>query len=393
MIYNNIIIGAGISGLYTAYKIKKKYPNETILILESNNKIGGRMGIEKFHDTNVLIGAGIGRFNKDIRLKKLLNELNISYNKFIIQIQYSSKFKNHVDIIKTIKFLKKEYKKDKQITTFKDFALSKLNNIEYKKFIQSVGLTDYENEDVYETLYNYGMEDNTSGWEGMSIDWNVLLNKLEEYINTKNIKLNSNVYNIKNNNDIINIKTDKNIIYQSNKLYIATDISTVQKLLKKYPIYKEIHGQPFIRIYAKFSNEYLEIMKKYVNKTTIVNTELYKIIPINNGVYMIAYSDNKGANKIKKLLENNKNYLQLIDLIKKSLNITENLKIDDVKTYYWKIGTHYYEPLNNEYNSRTKFIKQAQKPEKNIFIVGEAISTNQGWTEGALESVDKIIKN
>ena len=391
MIYDNIIIGAGISGLYTGYKIKKLYPNETLLILESNNKIGGRMGAVKFHDTNVLIGAGIGRFDKDIRLKKLLNELNISYNKFTINMQFSPVFKNHIDIIQTIKFLKREYKKDKQNTTFKLFALSKLKKKIYKNFIQSVGLTDYEKEDIYETLYNYGMEDNTSGWTGMSIDWNILLDKLAQYINIKNIKLNSFVKKINKDNNLINIKINKDIEYNCKKLYIATDIKTVQHILKDYPIYKEIHGQPFIRIYAKFSNESLEIMKKYVNKTTFVNTDLYKIIPINNGVYMIAYSDNKSANNIKKIVDNDKKYKNLLNLVKKSLGINENLIIDDIITFYWKIGTHYYEPLNDNFKTRKIFIKKAQKPEKNLFIVGELISTNQGWTEGALESVDNIL--
>jgi hypothetical protein len=388
MIYDNIIIGAGISGLYTSYKIKKKYPNETLLILESNNKIGGRMGVVKFHDVNILIGAGVGRFDKDIRLKKLLNELNISYKKFTIDIGFSSVFKNHIDIMETIKNLKKEYKKDKQNTTFKLFALSKINKKEYKNFIQSVGLTDYEKEDIYETLYNYGMEDNTSGWTGMSIDWNILLDKLAQNIN---IKLNSYVKKIIKDDDLINIKINKDIEYNCKKLYIATDIKTVQHILKDYPIYKQIHGQPFIRVYAKFSNESLEIMKKYVNKTTFVNTDLYKIIPINNGIYMIAYSDNRGANNIKKIIDKDKKYKNLTNLVKKSLDINENLKIDDIITFYWKIGTHYYEPLNDEqFKTRKKFIKKAQKPEKNIFIVGESISTNQGWTEGALESVDNI---
>jgi protoporphyrinogen oxidase len=48
MEYDYIIIGAGISGLYTAYLIKK-HKNSKILILEANNYIGGRMGTDNFY--------------------------------------------------------------------------------------------------------------------------------------------------------------------------------------------------------------------------------------------------------------------------------------------------------------------------------------------------------
>jgi monoamine oxidase len=42
------------------------------------------------------------------------------------------------------------------------------------------------------------------------------------------------------------------------------------------------------------------------------------------------------------------------------------------------------------YKSREEFIRIAQRPEKDILVIGEAVSRNQGWTEGALESVEAI---
>lgn len=43
MIYDFIIVGAGISGLYTNYLLKKHNPKSNILILESSDRIGGRI--------------------------------------------------------------------------------------------------------------------------------------------------------------------------------------------------------------------------------------------------------------------------------------------------------------------------------------------------------------
>ena len=34
---------------------------------------------------------------------------------------------------------------------------------------------------------------------------------------------------------------------------------------------------------------------------------------------------------------------------------------------------------------------KAQHPEKGVLVVGEAISINQGWTEGALDSVKAVL--
>ena len=58
--YDYIIIGAGISGLYTAYNIKKK-SNKTFIILEANDFIGGRTLEEKFNNQLIKTGAGIVR--------------------------------------------------------------------------------------------------------------------------------------------------------------------------------------------------------------------------------------------------------------------------------------------------------------------------------------------
>ena len=394
--YNNIIIGAGIAGLYTAYNIKKIYPNETFIILEQSNRIGGRVGSVNFYGVPISIGAGIGRYEKDILLKKLLKELKISFNKFTVDSQFSKVWKTHCDTVQIIKLLKQKYRKQKENTTFKKFALSKIDKKLYDCFRKSSAYSDFENEDVFEVLYHYGLDDNINGWIGMSIDWNLLLTKLSENVELSNIKLKCPVNKI-NSNGNFEVFTDVGK-YTGNKIFIATDIDTVKKLLitpecKK--IYKQIHGQPFLRIYGKFSGESKKIMNDYLEKTTIVETLLYRIIPINKikGVYMIAYTDNIGANYIYNLIKTDKNYIKLENLLKISLDVPNdfNLIIDDIVAYYWKCGTHYYEPLDNSFSSRIKFINKAQNPEKNIYVVGEAVSRQQGWIEGALSSVDNIL--
>jgi protoporphyrinogen oxidase len=101
MEYDYIIIGAGISSLYTAYNLIKKYKNNIkFLILEKNSKkhIGGRMNVYNFYGTNVNIGAGVGRKEKDFLLINLLNELKIKYNEGKQVVNYDENVKR-IDLI------------------------------------------------------------------------------------------------------------------------------------------------------------------------------------------------------------------------------------------------------------------------------------------------------
>ena len=73
-IYDHVIIGAGASGLYTGYKLRKKYPNDTILILESSNILGGRARNIDWNGVKINVGAEHVR-NTDKYLLDLIKEI------------------------------------------------------------------------------------------------------------------------------------------------------------------------------------------------------------------------------------------------------------------------------------------------------------------------------
>ena len=401
--YDIIIVGAGLSGLYSAYNIKKMDPTKKFLILESNKKqyIGGRIGNEDFYGVPIVVGAGVGRKDTNKLLIKLLKELEIDFKPFKVLMNYSSLINNPINVKNCLIKLRESYNKlpNKPSLTFKQFAKPILGNEIYNKFLVSSGYTDYEQEDAYEVLYYYQMEDNAPGWTALDIHWSTLINSLCNHIGYKNIKTSNKVEKITKlnlNPCLFEIITDKGIKYQSNKVIVATRISTVQKLLPSFPIYNKIHGQPFLYVYAKFTKKSSEIMKQYVPYYTIVPGPLQKMIPFDasKGIYMIAYSDNKNATFLNNHVENIEVNRQFFERsVEKSLAIQPNsLKIISIKHYYWPIGTHYYEPLDkNQFKTREEFIYEAQHPEKCMLVVGEAVSRKQGWTEGALESVHAVL--
>jgi hypothetical protein len=434
MIYDIIIIGAGIAGLYTAYLIRKTRPNLKVLILEKNEKrIGGRMGTELFYGSNVSMGAGIGRFKKDKLLMSLLNELDVPYKKFETNTGESLDLQGKCNVKKLFLMIKKTYNEQRKKgiiihKTFKEFAKPLLGESGYINFLACSGYTDYENSDIYDVLYNYGFEDNYDNFTGVGIPWNLLLSKLVEKIKPIKIKKNNLVYNFYKNEDdnfIVESRVTKKtkgvksakdekvekdvtfvtfVKYISKKIVFAANKDVLYPLIKnnKNSIYEQlfnqIQGQPFLRIYGKFSKSSIPILKKYITSPTmVVKGPLHKVISINpdNGVYMIVYTDNKSANYLYPYIKNNKkNRKFLCTLFEETFSIPKkSLELNDIVSFWWPVGTHYYLPLTRPYKNRIDFIKAAQNPEKGVFVVGEMVALHQGWVEGALESVKNIEKN
>jgi hypothetical protein len=400
---NIVIIGSGIAGLYSAYTIKKNYPLVSFIILEKYPKkhVGGRIGNDTFYGTEIVRGAGIGRKHKDVLLQQLLVELDIPINTFPISCNYAPSVDSVVNIDKTIKLLKTEFLKNKALyskLTFSKFSKKVLGYKLYSQFVETTGYSDYEKADIWQTLTDYGMDDNKFQSIGFKVDWNELTRRLIEEIGPEHFIFSQNVERIsfdKSHNQYI-VETCPKTTYNCHTVIVATTIDTLRTLFPHHSIYSQIEGQPFVRIYGKFTKRSAMIMQQHVSKMTIVSGILQKIVPINpiKGVYMIAYSDNQNAKELFSLYDNtDDNRQQLCRLLEKALDLEINeLDLIAIKSYYWHIGTHYYKPLDQTtYATRKEFIDIAQHPANNIFVVGEVVSRNQGWIEGALQSVNDVL--
>ena len=371
------IIGSGISGLYLGYKLKNK--GYDFDIFEKNNIIGGRIKVVDFEDIPVVAGAGILRLKKDKIMYNLCKELDVETHTYKTKFSYTFQPVNILDIIEKLKdkLYLLEGQRDKY--TFARYSKSIIGHKEYNNFVKSCGLSDFEKADVIDTIYDYGFDDCVSGYEGVSVKWQQLLDKL--YVILKNdIFLSTPIKKIEKTED--GKFKIKNVIYD--KVVITTDVKNIREFFLKDKIYKSIEGQPFVRLYVKLNVP----IENYTN-VIITGNPFQKIIEINKEkcIYMISYSDNKVANKWKSCTNIKKTIRQAIKRIFKL-----EVKILKHKLIYWKIGTHYFKPLSKEYKDRKEFLEIAQNPVENLFVVGEGLSTNQGWCEGAVESVNNIIQ-
>lgn len=400
--YDFIIIGGGIAGLYAAYKIKTLNPNASFMVLEKQHKkwAGGRTGNANFKGTSVVTGAGVGRKRKDKLLIKLLGELDIDTHEFKATHNYATAIKDSCSVKNTFIEIKRAYESSPEKSiTFKEFAISIIGQERYKNFIVCSGYADYEKEDVRDTLFNYGFDDNYENWTGLAINWKKLVMKLIEKIGTTNIKFGQGVEKIERTEGKFYQIFTQTHEFVGEKIIVATTIDAVLKIVpgasRSDSIYRQIHGQPFLRTYGKFSASSQEIMRKYVPALTIVPGPIQKIIPMDSekGVYMICYNDNESAKKLATISnDTEENREQFCRILEKSLGLPkDSLKLLSIAKFYWPIGTHYYSPLKGSFENRRQFIKHAQRPHTNMLVVGEMISENQGWVEGALESVENVV--
>jgi monoamine oxidase len=75
--YDIIIIGGGIAGVYATYKIHKKNPAVKVLLIEKENQLGGR--VHTFTNNHMTVEAGAGRINGSHPLTMdLIRELGLS---------------------------------------------------------------------------------------------------------------------------------------------------------------------------------------------------------------------------------------------------------------------------------------------------------------------------
>lgn len=354
-----LVIGGGISGLYTAYKYLEKNPEKEMILIEKTSELGGRAKQFVFNNVLVPSGAGIGRYKKDKKLYKILNELNLPTEIFVSDIQYLGV--SSFPILKTIEELKKKYK-DTQLN-FEDWFISIKGEETFKKFCDACGYTDFRKLNVKDALYNYGFDDVVSGGKKFTVPWNALIEKLSQKIlehqNAK-ILLQSQIKEVLGKNKV---KLSDNTIIEFTNLKICIPPSDILESKVKGLLYSNVidyvsnvYGQSFCYIYGVTND-------LNISTYTVVPQPLQKIIPFKNNVFMLAYSDNDNADYLYKNIKTAKD---MESLLKKILKV--DITIKKIKIIYWNHGTHY----------------RTVEHENIGALKGEAFALNQGWINGGL---------
>ena len=358
-------VGARISSLYAAYQCLKKYPHLSVAVYEKGSRAGGRYKTSTWNRIEIMHGASVVRMDKDTRLRKLCRELGVELTG-VPKVLESSRVTGKVNVIATFDLLRERAAADQpNASTFKQFATSVLGRIKYERLVDAVGFSDYEQADVRQTLYNYGIKDTVSGGTTAAIPVNAILDKLVAFIRARGGRFYFN-HPIKSLGEV-----------NAKKVVLGLTINAARKLLAiddADSAYGLIGSQPFARVYAKLAKPIP--CRAY----TVVGRPLQKIIPLGGTIYMVAYADNESARTVRKLTK-----AQLQALLRAKY---PSATIVSMKKVYWEEGTHFFHPHSQD---TLALIKSLQNPRPNVHVIGEAFSQNRGWTEGALESVHAVL--
>lgn len=410
MIYDIIIIGSGISGLYICYKLLKKNKSLKILIIDKNDYYGGRIKTfeKKINNHKYRWEEGAGRFNSNHKLfLKLIHELHLdneiikisSKTTFMPSTKYDNKFLDKSPFF----YINEVIEKSKNISacelkkyTFKEYAKSILKNHIWKFIVDSYG---YYGELIYMNAYDAinlfkdGMNPDLKFYS-LKCGFSYLINKMIKFIkkNSTTIISNTTIENINYENGEF-ILNSNNKIFKSKICVCAIPKPNLLKLNIFKPIFYYLNSvkvESLCRIYSIFKKK--DIWFKDIGKITTNNDSRY-IIPIDSehGLIMISYSDSIYADKWIKMYNKNKDLFNynIKNNIKKSLNI----KINDplyTKVSYWDVGVAMWKKNYDSKVISKKILMPINKLP--LFIAGENYSNYQGWIEGSLESSEKVIK-
>jgi len=347
--------------------------------------------------------------SKDYDLKsKFQNKTSFTYIKKVI---------NHAKSL--IKKNKIKGTKELQKYTFIEYAKTILQQDEVKFLLDFSG---YYGELVYENAYDAIrlFEEGITN----SLKYYILKHGFTHFINTlvKKIKINGQQKQQKQqeeqyhqlylNQELLKIKelgntyvlNINNNIYQTKFLILALPKPALLKFnyLNIYnPELNSVSCKPLCRIYSVFPKTWFSNLEK-----STTNTNLRYIIPINkeNGLIMTSYTDAKYALYWKKFLNKSNNELskEIVKQLKlifyekeKTKNKTTETPIKIEKPIYnsinyWNCGVAYWKPNVNSKVISKKMLKINK--DKTLYIIGENYSNNQGWVEGALETVEDLFK-
>jgi hypothetical protein len=419
--YDYIIVGGGLAGLYSAYKLNQREPRAKILILERNRAMGGR--IDTIHN----LEAGAGRFHDQHKLLlTLIGELGLTD-----KIRPISSFGDYMPSKGPDRGKQFDWKPINTITdkltklqtpipydiTFMEFARTKLTQEEIKLLLDFFGysseLTDMNAKDTIALMRRHfnskrqyysmdgGLSQITERLIGR-INATMLTHRRVTFAGTGAAAPRTPPANRDEGQGLITsngglrgasppvwvecegIKRR----YTAHKCIFAVTKDTLLKIpifKPIYPLLQKIQTLPLCRIYSQVPD------MPSVKLTT--NNNLRIIIPIDGKTTMISYTDNKYARFWKKMLDEkgmDAVNLEHQRLLRQTLNREIQLP-KRTQVYYWEHGVAYFAP---GFDSET-MPKQIMRPFPNlpIFVCGENFSEkNNQWMEGSLDTSEYILR-
>ena len=422
---NVIIIGAGISGLSAAYKLKQSGINVTII--EARNRIGGRIFTYNFNDENLTCELGAEWVGKShTRLIELSKEFNVELlnHQFETHLILNNQYKKAGDWDFSPEWNKKYEMLLKQFNSLPDDSQMKLdydkldwwrflvnsgipkNDLEIKELLDS---TDF-GESIRQVSAYAGIAEYAESSEKNEMDYHVkggnsnIINKLAEAMGMENIILKTNVTKVEQKNDNV-------IVYDSNgKSYKADNIICT---VPTFSLLKIIWEPQLPSVYLDALNE---LQYSRIIKTSILFSERFwkdeSLDMITDTIPHYFYHSTKNQSGKKGILtsyatgdrayvlskmKNENRINEICKTLKPAFGEIEKYAEKSVN-YYWG-SDDYSQGAYAIYNKHQwpSVRETLNKNHDRVYFAGEHLADWQGFMEGAINSgehaADEIINS
>ena len=371
--YDLVIIGGGMAGSYLAQHFK----DQDFCLFEASYKLGGRHWTVSKNE-HVLYEAGAWRLHSSHkRMLKLLKKYQLNVREFEDQ-----------------KASQEEIVGTKGLTKLDDLILKYDGNI--KKALIDELKTGYQG--AYEnesSTHPYRTKTKEGKYYVIEEGQEEIIKRLTQGLDKERIKLHHRVMDIekKRNKYLLTVlegsddKITKHFFTATKVISCIAQFDAwawqiVQAYL--YPLMNAVFPHPLHHIYAKGK---IDLKGKRKNSNSVIQQE---IKPTHDKEwFQVSYTAGRAAefwNRYKLKFGDRK--------LKSLLEKYTDSKLDEIKSYHWTNGYHMWRAVPDF--DLKKAVNYSIEPNPvilpNFYWAGECFSSFQGWSEGALETADLVIK-
>jgi len=384
-----LIVGAGISGIFSAREILKKHPNWKVGLAEKYRGLGGRT--YTYTHGNDRWEAGAGRVHKSHKnTMKLIKTYGLTW----IPISKDTRFKedgNSPIVINNfderskmyLNILKRLHKSVLANHTLESIVKAVYGEIDFFSYFPYLSEVNTLRADLALKSFLDGEMSDHSGYGVIKEGFGQLVACMKKELIDRGCK-------ILTDHTLINLKKDGTCIFEgqtikAERIILALDRDSLAKIpvFRNWETLKHLKTQPLLRIYGVFKKPWFP-----PGPPIVTPGPLRYIIPVGEKTVMVSYTDAQDTRPFYNIQKAGGDMALQKVIMKETRKLFPDLDISEpvfFKSHYWSTGATYWLPGSYipEDLSFKSIRPLASHPR--VWLTGESWSLRQAWVEGALE--------